>query len=230
MAPDGKDLTLLRHVLKLTTLAVLALAALPAVASAGTPEIHCPNGAIECNLTISGGHGELTKTGGFASVTCTSITGSGTIKTATGTMSLLFHGCKDSVFGAACTTSALPSGTIETTPLTFHTTYLTAGKTGPGVLLTPNEVTKVFAHFGCIDGNHTVEGNGIMGRLETGCSSPAAPLFVGSEQGQNGHPLHKQITGTGTIYDLTDGGATSAMKATIGATPVGGGNFTVTCV
>jgi len=213
-----------------TALTALAFAALPAVASAGTPEVHCPNGASECTITITGGHGELTKTGGFASVTCTSTTGSGKLGTTTGTMSLLFHGCKDTVFGASCTTSGLTSGTIETTALTFHTTYLTAGKTVPGVLITPNEVTKVFAHFSCIDGNHTVEGNGIMGRLESGCTSPQATLNIQFEQSQAGHPLHKQITGTGTIYDLTDGGATAAMKATGSVTATGGGSFTVTCV
>jgi len=228
---ESKGLIMSKRITLLAAaLAALAFAAFPTVASAGTPEIHCPNGALECNVSITGGHSEWTKTGGFASVTCTSTTGSGTLKTTTGTISLLYHGCKDSVFGGACTTSGLTSGTVETTALTFHTTYLTAGKTVPGILLTPNAVTGVIAHFSCIDGNHTVTGNGLMGRIESGCTSPVSPLNVVFEQSQAGHPLHKQITGTGTIFDLADGGATTAMKSTESITAAGGGNFTVTCV
>jgi len=217
-----------------TALTALAFAALPAVASAGTPQIHCPSGST-CSATLSGGHGELTKTGGFASVTCTSTTGTATIGTEGGTMQLLFHGCKDSVFGAACTTSGQTSGTITTKVLPYDNTYLTAGKTVPGVLVTPEggggpEKFGTFATFSCIDGNHTVTGNGVMGRLETGCNSPQASLPIQFEQTQAGHQTHKQITGTGAIYDLTDGSATAAMNTTGTATATGGGNFTITCV
>ncbi|HYH53191.1 MAG TPA: hypothetical protein VD761_03590 [Solirubrobacterales bacterium] len=211
-------------------LTALAFAALPAAASAGTPEVHCPNGAASCAISIAGGHSELTKTNSFVKVTCTSTTGTGSLNTTGGTIQLTFHGCKESVFGTSCTTAGQSSGTIKTTVLPVDNRYVTAGKTAPGVLITPASGSSHFATFNCIDGTHVVTGNGVMGILTTGCASPQAALKLKFSQSSAGHQLHKQVTGSGTIFDLHEGANTAAMVAEGSVTPTGGGSFTVTCV
>jgi len=207
-------------------LSALSLVALPAVASAGTPQIHCPNGAPSCNINFAATHTELQMTNTFAPITCTSISGSGRLDTTSGSLQLLFHGCKDTIFGIEC-------GTTTTTSLPFDLRYLTVGKTVPGFLLTPNPTGSGthFMNLGCAG---IITGNGVMGRLSAGCTSPQTSLGLVFEIGSNGHQTHKQITGTGAIYDLTAesiaGPTTFAINTIATVTLAAGGNFTVTCV
>ena len=87
--------------------------------------------------------------------TCTSHTISGQFLTARrGELSIVFEGCKDSVFGSECTTSGHSSGTISTGALTFHTVYLKPEDPEkpherPGIAITSQHPTSQFAKFEC---------------------------------------------------------------------------------
>lgn len=208
-----------------TALAALAFAALPAVASAGEPEVECNNTACGA-FTIAGGPAELARAAG-PKINCGSVTGTGSYTTkTTGTIKLTFHTCKESIFSTSCGTS----GTITTNELTFHNIYLTDSKTTPGVLITGVNVTftcpSVFTHV-------AVTGD-VIGHLESACTKhPGNPLLLNFEKTTNGNQKYKHITGTGTTYDLdssVNGDAfgtasqTGTGKVTLKEAP------TVTCV
>jgi hypothetical protein len=203
-----------------TALTALAFAALPAVASAGEPQTHCTDLAASCVFTVHGEKGAL-NTAGAGSVNCSTTTGSGTMGTTTGTMTLLYHGCTESVFGSACTTSPEASGTIKTTPLIYHNIYVSAGKSSPGVLVTPNATSGVFAHFVCAGGlvTKTITGNGLVGTLiSPKCGGDSNVFEFAFEQSAAGTQKHMQITGAGTLFDLKDGSNTGSLVATAKAT------------
>jgi hypothetical protein len=213
-----------------TALAALAFAALPAVASAGTPETHCPGGVASCNITITGGKAELSKTSTSLKVICSSSSGSGVMGTKGGSIALTFHGCGDNLFGLPCTSSGSSSGTIKTTTLPYDNIYTTDNKSTPGVLITPAAGSSHFASFSCAAGLNVVSGNGVIGSLSTpGCGGSAASLTLGFTQSSNGHQTHKQVTGTGTIFDLTSESSTAAQVGSGTVSVVGGGNVSVTC-
>jgi hypothetical protein len=198
--------------------------ALPAIASAGSPEVSC-GGAVCGKFTSHGLHSELTAVG-EPEITCTSNSGAGEFTTkTTGTIALTFHGCQTQFFGFPVTcTSSSPAGgspgTIKTTSSVFHTTYVTDAKTTPGILVTPgtNEhfSTIVCGGFATI----TVKGNGVIGHLVApSCNAVATKNFtLNFGVDASGTQQYKQVTGTGTAYDLkgvTGNGTTttSAMKA-----------------
>lgn len=211
-------------------LTALAFAALPAVASAGTPQVHCPEKKATCSFTIAGVNPELKRTDGLQ-VGCSSVTGSGVLNTtgATG-VSMTFHGCKETIFNTACTTSGQSSGTIKTGTLSADNIYTTDNKTSPGILMTP-PAGGHFATFSCIDGTHTIDGPGIIGSLTApACGGSAGSATLNFGQSSNGHQTHKQITGTGAIFDLTDGGTTASMVGTGTITPSPAGTLSITCV
>jgi hypothetical protein len=196
---------------KIMLLAVAAVSAvvlaLPAMASAMLP-LHT---AKIQKSTVSGGAATLSKTGG-TTVTCEKTTGTSTATTTTtGNLTLLFHGCKSS--GITCTSPGQTAGTIETTALTYH--LLTLTNKEPGILVTPNGSTGVFAHFSCSFLSFTVEGNGVLGTITSpkcGVASSTATmsfkaLGVGVQQ-------HTTVEGTATKYQLTSGGQNAAQEVT----------------
>jgi hypothetical protein len=217
-----------------TALTALAFAALPAVASAGTPETHCSGSpSPTCEIEISGGAAELTRTANALKIQCSSMTGTGVMSTTGGSIALTFHGCKESLFKTTCSTSSTSApGTIVVTNLPYDNIYTTDNKTSPGVLVTPTASTSHFASFTCINGSHTVSGNGVIGSLSAPkCGEAAASLTLGFTQASQGHQTHKQITGTGTIYDLEEGGSTAAQVGSGTVKVTGGtpGSISVTC-
>jgi hypothetical protein len=121
-------------------LAALALAALPAIASAMYPSPYlAENGAPiegEASFTVSSGPPEVNTVGGIF-VRCESVSGAGKFTTPeTGVVKLTFHECT-TIFGIGCTTPGDPSGTITTTELPFHLkTVDHEGKQTPGILIT----------------------------------------------------------------------------------------------
>lgn len=215
-----------------TALTALAFAALPAVASAGEPQTHCGPSGSGCVISIhSSNPAELSKTGTSLKIICSTTTGAGEVGTTTGSIELTFHECTDNLFHLPCTTSGQSSKTITTEPLTYHNIYPTKDKTKPGVLITPNATSGSFAHFSCADGTHRVTGSGVIGTMtspEPACNSNGASITLKFEQSVNGHQKHKQITGTGAIYDLHEGSTTAAQVGTGTITPTSG-SISVTC-
>lgn len=216
-----------------TALTALAFAALPAMASAGTPQIHCPGtSGTHCEFSgTTSSKVELTKTSTSLAVHCSQTTVSGTITTSEGTVRFQFHNCTDNLFGLPCTTSGQSSGTITTTLLPYDNIYTTDNNTSPGVLVTPATGSSHFASFTCANGANVVSGNGVIGSLSSpACGAESASLTLGFTASSKGHQTHKQITNTGTIYDLTSEGLTASQVGSGTVTIVGGGNFSVTCV
>ena len=89
----------------LGALAALALTALPGAASAKETRLDCLTG-LPCTFTVAGGAMSISSTGGDT-VSCTSVTGSGSVATkeaTTFTVSLKYHGCKETAtaFKFAC--------------------------------------------------------------------------------------------------------------------------------
>jgi len=191
-----------------------ALFALPAVASANPPA-HL-EGLKDTSFTVHAGPGSLSTTGG-ETVTCTTTTGGGKLETTTtGSLSLIFHGCKAKTpFGElTCTTSGQSSGTIATTALSFHLISGATSTARPFILVTPNAATATYAHFVCGGFvNKTVEGTGLLGTITApGCDTAASKATV--DFNALGHGLKQHTTITGTTYTFTSNGTTAAMDTT----------------
>lgn len=221
--------------LGLGAMVALAFAALPAVASAGEPEISC--GGLVCGkFTSHSGKTALSTTNG-TTVTCTSSTGSGEYTTKkTGNITLTFHGCTTpTFFGATCTTPGQTAGTIKTGTSVFHNVYLTDAKTTPGVLIT-QPTSGPYTTFNCAGFLHVEVFGSIIGDLESpGCGALASKeLKLGFKSTAHGQQQYKQNTATGTIFDLTsklNGGAaqTAAMDSEKAVVTLGTAG-TVNCV
>jgi hypothetical protein len=219
-----------------TALTALAFAALPAVASAGTPQTHCPTvSGSHCTFSgTSSSFVELSRTANSLKIHCSQTTTTGTMTTSGGSVQFLYHGCTDNLFGLPATTSGQSSGTITTTLLPYDNIYTGDNKTAPGVLITPGAGTSHFASYSFAPGATVVSGNGVIGTLTSpGCGGTAASVALSFTQSSNGHQTHKQITGTGTIFDLTatvGGAASTFAQVRNGTAAITGGSVTVTCV
>ena len=194
-----------------------ALLAVPAFASAQTAHIDVAEG-----FTFSGGASTLNETGGLT-IKGTGISGSGTFtNTTTGTATIAFTGVTESIFGTKCGSTAQghteSSGVVTTTELTFHLIMLATNK--PGILLTPNASTGVFAHFKCLGIEKTVTGNGIIGTITAPACGVASKTATASFlKATAGHQEHKVYTGV--TYDLhtnSSGNPTASMDVPGGAT------------
>jgi len=119
----------------------------------------------------------------------------------TGEVQLLYHGCKEqaTIFHFACTSAGQASGTVTTNKMVTHNIYLDAAKTRIGFLRTGANVT-----FTCAGGfaSTTVTGS-VIGELETKCGTTGKTLTVNYTASSHGQQTWKQITGTGTVFDLT---------------------------
>ena len=185
-----------------------ALFALPTVASATPAHISATE-----NFTVSPGAiqtVELETTAGEKYSCHGGRTGSGSWhSTTTGTMQLEYHGCTaQTVFGnLTCTTHASEggtpvSGTVSTTKLPFH--LITIANHTPGILITPNSETNVFAHYTCGGGlvQKTVTGNGLIGTITSPtCGTPSTTATMKFEQGPT-TGTQKHTTHTGVNYHL----------------------------
>jgi hypothetical protein len=194
--------------LGLAAMVALACAALPAVASAGEPEVTC-GGAVCGAFTMHGGVSTWSTTSGL-SYSCTSSSGNGkyTTKT-TGELNLTFSGCKDEVFGAACTTPGQASGVIKTGTSVFHNIMIESTAQAPpfgtaGVLITNPAGGVPYTTFNCLGFLHIEMTGNIIGHLESpacGASSKEHKL-VFANNGTLGHQKYMQVTTTGTLFDL----------------------------
>jgi len=220
--------------LGLGAMVALAFAALPAVASAGEPELSC-GGAVCGKFTSHSGETKLSTVGG-TTVTCTSSTGSGeyTTKT-TGNIVLTFHGCKTpTFFNTTCTSPGQAAGTIKTATSVFHNTYVTDAKTKPGVLIT-QPVGVPYVTFTCAGFLHSEVFGNIIGELSSpACGAESKELKLGFKATSHGQQQYKQVTATGATFDLTsklNGGAaeTAAMEATNAVVTLGSSGK-ITCV
>jgi len=201
-------------------LSVLALGALPSMASAAEWQVDVESGTFPTPITSSGSDPLLTSS--LGTITCESVTGTGKYTSATtGDIQFLFHGCKKGT--ESCTTAGQPSGTFTTTEMLFHnimidsTAQVTNGK--PGILITANE--NHFGTFVC-GGIFTVKitANGIIGEV----TNPTCPTgtfqkttALKFESTATGSQKYKQVETTGTIWDLTADGfgltATTSLDA-----------------
>jgi hypothetical protein len=197
-------------------LSALAFAALPAVASAGEFTATCGAGAT-CAGTIEGtGNTQFTDTTGLA-VTCTQTTGttSQTSGSPTGSAQFLFHGC--SAIPGECHSTGQPAGTITTNAMVTHLIYIDPNKTTPGVLLTSANVT--FTCPGVFPITKTVTGNIIGHITNPECGVARTNHTTTFSKTGAGQQTFKQVTTTGTIFDLVstnDAGGNNLTSAQTG--------------
>lgn len=202
--------------LALAAVSMVAAFALPAAAMAEDVPLHVvpkPEGTKKVD-----GVGNAELTGSFGTVKCTSSEGTAKFATTTtGTFEQTFHGCE--LFGTKCTTEGqATAGTITTTELPFD--LLTVehtpanGTSGPGILVTPNPTTGVFAHFVCGFIKFTVEGNGLIGTItKPECGHESAETTISFSSSSTGVQTHKTVVGTETEYSLTQAGGNASEDA-----------------
>jgi hypothetical protein len=227
----------MKNKMMLLALGLLALvfAAMPAVASAGSPEIDSAslNLGKSLSFTSSGGTSEL-KANNEPTVTCTSNHGSGryTSKT-TGELTLTFTGCT-SLFGLECHSAGQANGIIVTATSVFHNVYLTDAKTTPGVLVT-QPTSSAYTTFACAGFGPTVTVRGnVIGHLTSPKCGATSSTGTLSFTATNGVQTYRQSTATGTVYNLTYETGTSGTQVAASETATATVTFaeaaTVTCV
>ena len=181
-------------------LTALAFAALPAIASAGEWESD-PAGST---FTASSVGKTFLTTTGENTVECASSTGHGQYNagsSTTGTIDLLFTGCKSA--GTACTTSGLTSGTI-TAAGNFTNGYLGSSPGTPlGVKIEGPNHGKL-AEFKCAFGFVTVRVEGsVIGELEGAeCGEENTTFSIEFASTEPGHQKWMQFTESGEATDL----------------------------
>jgi hypothetical protein len=213
-----------------------AIFALPAEASAGSWHLEKsaggPTGPV---LAITGGAPIFTTAGGFITIKGTAVSGNAvftTGSTTTGTITAESAGVKGGLKFTGvtsnltlCNSPGQPAGTVLTTPLAFHLEKIETET--PGILITPaGSPATHFADFAC--GSTTIaKGNGILGDVTNKCSEETERgTTVFQTTGVNGQQKYKQVTTTGTIFDLEttnqSGGAigTWAIEMTLSLTGV----------
>lgn len=181
-------------------LTALAFTALPSVASATEPQLHCTSSP--CKYTIENTGNSVFSTTDGDTILCTGVTGGGNASSltgATGTVQLLFHGCKEqnTIFKFNCTGPGQPTGTVTTNEMVTHSVLISAGT--PGVLLTGTNVT-----FSCAGGfsNARVTGD-VIGHIETpNCNTAVTHQTLQFEATGHGQQKYKTTDTPGT-WDLT---------------------------
>ncbi|HKO37916.1 MAG TPA: hypothetical protein VJU14_06075 [Solirubrobacterales bacterium] len=202
--------------LMLLALGVVSAAtlAIPALASALPAHIDATS-----TFTVNGGASTLQEKEG-AATTGTGISGSGQLtNTTTGTLNLTFTGV--SAGGISCGSTAQghteASKTVTTTPLEFHLIMIATNR--PGVLITPNAQTGIFAHYRCFFVEKTLTGPGIIGEIIAPACGVKSKTATVKFRGAGG--TQELLTYTGKTYDLhTNSGATASIDIP--------GNVTVT--
>jgi hypothetical protein len=182
-------------------LAALAFTALPGAASAKETKLDCES--LPCTFSVAGGMATFSSVDGDT-VSCTSVSGSGSAaskEATTITVSLKFHGCKETTtgFNFACSTPGQPSGTIVGTTAIGHIVALekAVAPSENGILLTALKTT-----YTCAGGfaRTTVTGN-IIGENEEKCgAAPSTIQKVNFEVPSHGN--QKITTWTGKTFNL----------------------------
>jgi hypothetical protein len=223
---------------KLMTLAlaavIVAIFALPAVASAGNWHLEPTDGSrTGPTITITATSSTLSTTSGLT-IKSTGLSGTGTFNaesTTTGVITSESAGIKGGLkftgvasLGFPCTSAGQAAGTVLTAPLTFHLEKIDTET--PGLLIYPGGAEgSTFATFTCAGITTIVRGNGILGDVTDKCSEEKEKGTVDFQtNGTNGHQKYKQVTTNGTVYDLEasqNGGSTwstAAIEATASLT------------
>jgi hypothetical protein len=212
----------------LLSAALVAAAALPAAASAGEPKIDPANGTFPVPFTATGGYMKLTNSSVI--VTCAGYKATGKFTSATtGSIETTFEKCGVTWGGSSlpCNTVGQSSGTITFAESTFHLVYLTEGKTVPGVLITP-PTGGLFSNTSCMG---EVRGAGYMGSLVApSCGKASSTFTVAYEVNASGTQKYRQVTGTGTLFNLQALGAETALISTTTNSWALEQSATLTCV
>jgi hypothetical protein len=216
--------------LAITVVAALAFAAMPALASAKTPEL---DGTFPLGFTGTSGAGTLNSSAATISCKEDTNTGSFTSKTA-GTLEVTFKKCTGPL-GIACTTPGQASGVITTNSSVFDLVYLKAGGTTPGVLVTP-PTSGVFAEFECSAAAKVkVTGNGLLGHIESPACGATSKTFAVNFEATGTAQKYTKVEEAGTAFSLLASlnGAmppTTASEVSTGSeTFNGGASATFTC-
>jgi uncharacterized membrane protein len=213
-----KVLIMKKSMLLATVVAALVFSSLPSLASAGEFIADCETGPT-CSYTVAGGAAAFGGTSG-ETTSCTGVSGNGTVTSgsSTGTVTLIFTGCRETVtfFRFSCSNTST-AGKVETTALVTHNIYIDPSSSTPGVLLTGVNVTYNCAGFA----KRTVTGN-IIGHIENpNCGTFQASHKVTFEAPSHGQQKYKQITTTGTMFDLIRNDDTEGEYETLSATGTG---------
>jgi hypothetical protein len=182
---------------------LIAIAAHPALASAGEYALHC-EGAVECTGTITGNHVEL-KNDANEAITCTTFEGSTsfTSTSTTGTASLTFRECREQItfFHFKCNSPGLGSGHITAPNLTYHVINL---EPSPGVK--PGiKFTNVAVTFECAGYSTKTMTGSLVGEMlnpASFCNQSVTTHTVKFAQSSAGVQQWMQVTTTGTKTDL----------------------------
>lgn len=198
----------------------LAMFALPAAAAfAGTWHLEpVGGGATGPNFAITIGAWAFSTAGGTYTLKGTSISGSATFdkeSTTTGTIDQVSAGVTGGLKFTGVTSLGFPCtspgqtvpGTVLTTPLTFHLEKIDTET--PGILLKPNGggvEPNHFANLSCGGLPSILRGNGLFGDVTNKCGEETEKgTAVFQTNGESGQQKYKQVTTTGTSYDLEAG-------------------------
>ncbi len=205
-------------------LAALAFSALPAIAFAGEFTADCSSGAT-CRATVAGEAAVLGNTAG-ETISCTSVVGSSALisGTSTGSASLIFHGCRETAtfFKFSCNSLEQPPGTIATGSVSAHLVYLDDDKTGrKGILIKGVNIT-----FTCVGFSDKTLTGSVIGEISNpNCGTTKASHAMRFGTTAHGQQQFKQVTATGTIFDLTSNNDT-ATSAYSTSGQIGAGTLT----
>lgn len=185
----------------------VAMFALPAVASATPAHISATS-----NFTLNNGGASFLSSAGGSTIHCGTVSGSGAFTSTTGgSITLTFSStCRTTIFGfdVHCTNNEF-SGDIVTTALPFDLVMLPIiGSRQPGMLLTTNKGH--FASFTCAGVNQVVNGNGVLGRLDSpGCGGSGTGFSLRIASLSHGSQTWNEYTGV--KYGLTKSGEAAAL-------------------
>lgn len=186
--------------LAIAALIVAACAAFPALASAGEYEAHC-EGAAVCQGTITGGVVEIESSVGGA-VRCEATGGYATFAstTTTGTVNLVFTGCREVVtpFTSKCNSPGAASGEIRVSNITYHIVNLSDSEATPGI-----EFTSINIIAKCLIETFTGTLFGSIEEPTNICNASVTTHRTTFEAGAAaGTQKYTQVTETGEVTDL----------------------------
>jgi hypothetical protein len=219
-------------------LIALAFTALPGTAAAKETKLKC-EGAAEtaCTFTASGGSTAFSIAGGDT-VLCSGMSGNGQVtnlnaerESSTGTVQLLFTGCKEqnTVFHLACSNTAT-SGSVTTNVMTTHAVALPVTTSEAGSLMTNAGVTMT-----CAGGFASTQITGsIIGEGEGKCNTHTGTIHRGVFN-TTGDGAQALTTYTGSTFRLegktshTSGGSYGNFAAQGTGTLTFNQNVVLTC-
>lgn len=205
-----------------TMMTIVALTAIGAVILAA------PGGALAGEWKLDNGAGKMFNVAGGASalkakggmtVKCNALAGNGQYANeTTGNIHATFMGCKDSIFGAACTTPGQPAGSITVVNKQFHNVIIgDAGDkfTPIGILVTGGVGN--FTTFVCLGINFVIKGD-VIGEIEApNCELEGKNYKLNFESLAHGVQKYRQVTTGGEMFDLISemgGGETASLDST----------------